>query len=212
MQSKKTRLLEILRQKSVSYGDFTLSSGKTSKYYVDAKRTTHDPEGVSLCGELVFGIIKRLGKKVSTVGGLTLGADPMQTSTIMEAFKHDYYLNGFTVRKEAKTHGKMKLLEGNLDKTDTVVILDDVITTGKSTLQAIDSVEKYGAEIAAVVALVDRLEGGTEAIKERGYEVHSVFTIDELLEKDKLGETNSNGESGQPQSTAGKGIFPKELV
>ena len=211
MRKKKLRLLEILRQKSVSYGHFTLSSGKTSTYYVDSKKTTYDPEGVFLCGELILEIIRNRAEKVSAVGGLTMGADPIVTSTIMTAFFKDYCLKGFSVRKEPKTHGKMKLLEGNLDETDRVVILDDVITTGTSTLKAIEAVNNFGAKIVSVVALVDRLEGGSVKIKNRGYHVTSVFTIDELLEKDSLREVK-NEESGDAANIIEKRIFQKELA
>ncbi len=192
MQSDKLRLLKILREKSVSYGEITLSSGKKSRYYVDSKLTTFDSGGVSLVGKLVFQIIKGKGEAISAVGGLTMGADPIAISTIIAALNENYPLKGFSVRKEAKKHGKRRLIEGNLDVEDKVVILDDVITTGTSTVKAIEAVREFGCDIIMVVALVDRLEGGTEKIREMGYEVNAIFTIDELLDSTKLGEINSN--------------------
>ncbi len=186
MQTEKSRLLKILREKSVSYGNFTLSSGTKSSYYIDAKLTTFDPRGVSLVGKLVFEIIKDKGKEVSAVGGLTMGADPIAISTIIAAMKEKYPLKGFSVRKEPKPHGKRKLIEGNLDIKDKVVILDDVVTRGASTEKAIQAVKDFGCDIVMVIALVDRLEGGTERIIKLGYDVYSIFTINDLLDSTKL--------------------------
>ena len=206
MQSDRLRLLEILREKSVSYGDYTLSSGKKSVYYVDSKLTTFDSRGVSLVGKLVFEIIKEKDKAISAVGGLTMGADPITISTIIAALNENYHLKGFSVRKEEKRHGKRKLIEGNIDVEDKVVILDDVITTGGSTVKAIKAVREFGCDIIMVIALVDRLEGGTEKIEELGYEVCPIFTINELLDSQKLGEVSSNG------NTQGSNIFIKQRV
>lgn len=212
MQSDKKRLLKILREKSVTYGDFTLSSGKKSSYYVDSKRTTFDPEGVSLVGKLIFEIIKNKGKKISAVGGLTMGADPMAISTIIAGLNEKYPIKGFSVRKEAKTHGKRKLIEGNLDIKDTILILDDVITTGSSTIKAIEAVREFGCNIIMVVALVDRREGGAEKIRKSGYEVQAIFTIDELLDSTKLEEANSNANSRDLNIFSEQRILRKELV
>lgn len=192
MQSDRQKLLKILREESVSYGDITLSSGKKSKYYVDSKLTTFDPEGISLTGKLVFEIIKSKGSEISAVGGLTMGADPIAISTIIAAINEDYPLKAFSVRKKAKSHGKKKLIEGNLNVNDKVVILDDVITTGTSTIEAIKAIRNFGCNIIMVVALVDRCEGGAEKIRKLGYDVHAVFTISDLLDSTKLGEINSN--------------------
>lgn len=210
MQNNKSRLLRILRDKSLSYGHFILSSGKESHYYVDSKLTTFDPEGVSLVGKLIFQIIQDKGVKVSAVGGLTMGADPMAVSTIIAALKSDCHLKGFSVRKEAKSHGKRRLIEGNLDVTDNVVILDDVITTGASTIKAIEAVREFGANIAMVVALVDRLEGGTEEIRKFGYDVDAIFTINDLLEPSRLKEANSHDESPEANSVSKQGVLRTE--
>lgn len=212
MQSDKSRLLKILREKSVSYGDFTLSSGRKSGYYVDSKLTTFDPEGVSLVGKLVFEIIKNKGEGISAVGGLTMGADPVAIATTIAAMNEKYPLKGFSVRKEAKPHGKRKLIEGNLDTKDKVVILDDVITTGTSTIKAINAVREFGCDIIAVVALVDRLEGGTEKIRKLGYDVHTIFTIDDLLDSTKLNEANSNGNSRESDIFSEQRLFRKQLI
>jgi len=207
MQSDKLWLLKILREKSVSYGEITLSSDKKSSYYVDSKLTTFDSGGVSLVGKLVFEIIKDKGREISAVGGLTMGADPIAISTIIAALNENYPLKGFSVRKEAKKHGKRKLIEGNLDVEDKVVILDDVITTGNSTVKAIEAVREFGCDIIMVVALVDRLEGGTEKIREMGYEVRAIFTIDDLLDSTKLGEINSNGNTQESNIFSEQGFL-----
>lgn len=212
MQSNELRLLNILREKSVSYGNITLSSGKKSSYYVDSKLTTFDPEGFCLVGKLVFEIIKDKDGEISAVGGLTMGADPIAISTIVAAFNEKYPLKGFSVRKEAKSHGKRKLIEGNLDIDDKVVILDDVITTGSSTIKAIEAIREFGCNIIMVVTLVDRCEGGTEKIKKLGYDVHTIFTIDDLLDLTKLEEVNSNANSGESNIFSKQGFFRKKLV
>jgi len=204
MSKNISSLLEILKNKSVSYGDFTLSSGKKSKYYIDSKKTTFDAEGATLAGEIFFERIKSLPAKVDTIGGLTLGADQIAISTIITALRQDTFLKAFTVRKEPKEHGMKKYIEGNLSESDKVVIIDDVITTGSSTIKAIDAVEKAGAKIIRVIALVDRCEGGRENIVKRGYEVDSIFTIDQLLDKKKY----LNSENGFGKSN----IFNKEGV
>ena len=214
MQTDKLRLLKILREKSVSYGHFTLSSGRKSSYYVDSKLTTFDPGGVSLVGKLVFEIIKDKGEEISAVGGLTMGADPIAISTIIAALNEKYSLKGFSVRKEAKPHGKRKLIEGNLDTKDKVVILDDVITTGASTIKAIKAVREFGCDIIMVVALVDRLEGGAEKIRKLGHDVHTIFTIDDLLDLTKLKEVNSEAlrDSRESNIFSKQGFFRKQLV
>jgi len=212
MQTYKLRLLKILREKSVSYGHFTLSSGRKSSYYVDSKLTTFDPEGVYLVGKLVFEIIKDKGEEISAVGGLTMGADPIAISTIIAALNEKYSLKGFSVRKEAKLHGKRKLIEGNLDTKDKVIILDDVITTGASTIKAIKAVREFGCDIIMVVALVDRLEGGAEKIRKLGCDVHTIFTIDDLLDSTKLKEVNSNGNSRESNIFSKQGFLRKQLV
>lgn len=197
MKTEKLTLLRILKEKSVSFGHFTLSSGKKSSYYVDSKLTTFDAKGISLIGKQVFQIIKSKNEHISAVGGLTMGADPIAISTIIAALNENYPLKGFSMRKEAKLHGKQKLLEGNLDVTDNVVILDDVITTGNSTIKAIEAVEQYGSNIIMVIALVDRCEGGVEKINKLGYDVHAIFTINDLIDTEKIKEVNSNvNESG----------------
>ena len=178
---KKKRLLEILKKKSVSYGNFTLSSGKKSYYYVDSKLSTYDPEGIILAGQIMYEMVKN--SDVTAIGGLTMGADPLVISSIMAGYTDDRMIKGFSVRKEAKSHGKKKLIEGNLDISDKVVVIDDVITT---------AVEEFGAKIITIISLVDRQEGGKEKIGERGYFVNSIFTIDELIDLNEIERIKNN--------------------
>jgi len=174
------RLEEILLKLSFKVGSFTLASGKTSDYYVDCRTTTLDAEGADLTARLLFGRIQSLKQKVDSVGGLTLGADPMTAALIVRSWLEGAPLRGFIVRKEAKGHGRGRLIEGNLQKGDAVVILEDVVTTGGSALQAIAAAEAEGAKVIEVMALVDREEGGREALQAKGYPLFALFTAGEL--------------------------------
>ena len=174
------RLQEILLAQSFKVGAFTLSSGKSSDYYVDCRTTTLDPEGADVSARLLFARVKELKTKVDAVGGLTLGADPMTAALIVRSWQEKQPLRGFIVRKEAKAHGRGRRVEGNLRKSDQVVILEDVVTTGGSALQAIEAVEAEGATVVEVMALVDREEGGREALSAKGYPLFALFTASEL--------------------------------
>jgi len=182
-----TELLRLLKEKSVCEGSFTLASGAHSDLYVDAKLTTLDPRGAHLVGEVGWRLVKenaeRLNLHVDAIGGLTMGADPIALSVGISALQHDpaTTLQTFTVRKTAKSHGRHKLIEGNFSRGDSVVVVDDVITTGGSTLQAIEAVETSGGHVAFVLVLVDRLEGGRQAIEQRGHKVVSIFTREDVV-------------------------------
>jgi orotate phosphoribosyltransferase len=182
----KEQLRALLQEKSVCHGNFTLASGAKSDFYVDARVTTFDPRGACLIGELGWQLVKetasKLGRRVNAIGGLTLGADPVALSIGMAAQLEDPStpLQVFTVRKSVKEHGRLKRIEGNFSPGDSVVVVDDVITTGGSTIQAIDAIEEAGGHIAFVVVLVDREEGGREAIERRGHMVVPIFTRSDL--------------------------------
>ena len=183
----RAELLDLLTAKSVCRGSFTLASGAKSDLYVDAKLTTLDPRGAMLVGRVGWQLIKETaaarGVRVDSMGGLTMGADAIALSIGIAAHLEDSgaSVQTFTVRKSPKAHGRTKLIEGNFASGNSVVVIDDVITTGGSTLQAIDAVEAEGGRVAFVLALVDRLEGGREAIEQRGHQVVAIFTRADVL-------------------------------
>jgi orotate phosphoribosyltransferase len=187
--SLKEQLRALLQKKSIYRGEFTLASGAKSDFYVDARLTTLDPRGACLIGEVGWELVKetasKLGKKrVNAIGGLTMGADPVALSIGIAAQRQDSSspLQVFTVRKIAKEHGRQKRIEGNFSSGDLVVVVDDVITTGGSTIQAIDAIEEAGGQIAFVIVLVDREEGGRANIEKRGYRVVPIFTRADLTD------------------------------
>lgn len=179
-------LLQLLRRKSVRFGDFTLASGAKSDFYVDCRVTTMDAVGARLIGELGWDLIRRVaaerGVVVEAVGGLTMGADPVALAVAIASGREGAGgpLHAFAVRKTAKSHGLGRLVEGNFAAGQTVVVVDDVITTGGSTLQAIDAIEKEGGKVAFVMALVDREEGGRANIEARGVPVYALATKSQL--------------------------------
>ena len=189
-QTPKEQLLEILKEKSVCRGTFTLASGARSDLYIDAKQTTGDPEALILIGRVGWQLVSQtaaaLQTRVDSIGGLTIGADAIAFSIGIFSKLDDpsSTLQTFIVRKEAKTHGRHKLVEGNFSAGHSVVIVDDVITTGGSTLQAIDAIEAAGGNIAFVIVLVDRQEGGRENIEKRGHKVVPIFTRADLIGAD----------------------------
>ncbi|MFN2601270.1 MAG: orotate phosphoribosyltransferase [Gemmatimonadaceae bacterium] len=174
-------LVQLLAQKSLKRGQFTLASGKISDIYIDVRMTSMSPEGLSQIGPLALQAIRATGWSVDSIGGMTLGADPITYAISYASSLNGPSLRAFTVRKDAKLHGTGKMIEGPFTQGDRVVIVEDVITTGNSALQAINTVRKAGGQIKGVLALVDRKEGGLEAIEREGYSVISLTTIDELI-------------------------------
>jgi orotate phosphoribosyltransferase len=166
--SLEAELLAILAAKSICHGNFTLASGAQSDLYVDAKLTTSDPRAALLVGRVGWKLVKETAAarnvRVDSIGGLTMGADWMALSIGIAAHLEspETDIKTFSVRKSAKKHGRHKLIEGNFSKGDSVVVVDDVITTGGSTLQAIKAIEDAGGHVAFVIVLVDREEGGRE--------------------------------------------------
>lgn len=186
----KSKLLSFLREKSIFHGNFVLSSGAKSSYYVDCKLTTLDPEGAWLVGQVMYSLIQSEALaqhvEINSVGGLTMGADPIALAVGMYSFfaKDIPPLHTFIVRKTPKSHGQTKLIEGNFKRGDIVVVIDDVVTRGDSTITAINAVEKEGGKVAFVAVLVDRQEGGRQKIEDLGYHVISAFERDELIQTD----------------------------
>jgi orotate phosphoribosyltransferase len=187
MNELRTELLGLLRAKSVFHGDFTLSSGAKSKYYVDCRLTTLDARGAWLIGQLMHALIRREEQarkiRIDAVGGLTMGADPVALATgMISARAGDAEpLRIFCVRKAPKGHGQTKLIEGNFKAGDTVVVVDDVVTSGNSTIAAINAVTQEGGKVAFAAVLVDRQEGGRERIEAMGYPLLALFQREELL-------------------------------
>lgn len=182
MTDPRDRLLTLLTQKSFLYSQepaFKLASGKMSSFYVNCKKTTYDPEGIDLVGKAFFALAEKYAP--DAVGGLTLGADPIAVATAGESFRRGLPMKAFVVRKQVKEHGTKSPIEGDLQKGDQVLILEDVITTGGSALEAIKSAREFGLTILAVAALVDRQEGGRERLEAEGLKVESVFTKDEVF-------------------------------
>ena len=179
----KARLKELLIEKSVKYSDtpvFKLASGSMSDFYVDCRKVTHNAEGKYLIGNMIFDLIQAL--PVDAIGGLTLGADPIASAVAYTAFLNKKKINSFVIRKERKEHGLKKLVEGDVQPGDRVVIVDDVITTGGSTIRAIEAAREEGLEVVKAVVLVDREEGGREEIVKYISSVEALFTKTELME------------------------------
>jgi orotate phosphoribosyltransferase len=175
------RLFSLLADRSARRGQFTLASGRQSTLYIDARLTTMSPEGLALIGPLALDALSRAGWRVDAIGGLTLGADPISYAISYASAERATPLRAFTVRKEAKAHGTGKLIEGPFRAGDRVAIVEDVITTGGSALKAIEAVRTAEGVITGVLALVDREEGGREAIERAGVPVMALATATEIL-------------------------------
>lgn len=192
------QLRTLLLRKSVFRGKFTLSSGQTSDYYLDCRLTTLDPEGAVLTGHTILELLEEHGIEAEAIGGPTIGADPIVTAVAAVSFLEGKPLPAFLVRKDRKGHGRQKQIEGlELRKGVKVVIVDDVCTTGGSTLEALSAAEEAGLKVVAVLSLVDREEGGSAKIREK-YPYYAVFTARELLED----QTAADPESGRPERTS----------
>jgi orotate phosphoribosyltransferase len=182
----KERLIELIIEKAFKYSEepvFKLVSGSMSNYYFNCKAVTLYPEGVYLIGNLFFDLIKNLD--IKGIGGLTLGADPIAYAVAYTSYLKNKPVEAFVVRKTAKSHGTMQWIEGNIKSGDRVAIVDDVITTGKSTIEAITRAKEVGLEIVKVIALIDRQEGGREAIETLSHKIESIITRDEVMERYK---------------------------
>jgi orotate phosphoribosyltransferase len=178
-EARRERLLVLLRQRAVKLGDFTLASGRKSHYYIDGRLVTLDSEGSYLIARCVLDLIARERIDATWIGGLTMGADPIAAATAAVSHAEGAPLSAFLVRKEAKTHGTGRKVEGGLPAGARVVIVDDVVTTAGSTLQAIAAAEEMGCEVAAVICVIDREEGGREAL--RRHRFYPLFVVSELV-------------------------------
>lgn len=179
----KKQLIQLILEKAFKYSEepvFKLVSGRMSNYYFNCKAVTLHPEGMYLIGNIIFDMIQESGAK--GIGGLTLGADPIAGAVTYTSYLRKKPVEAFVVRKNAKAHGTMQWIEGNIIAGDKVVVVDDVITTGKSTIEAITRAKEGGLEVVKVIALVDRQEGGKENIEALGHKVETVVTREEVME------------------------------
>lgn len=176
--AQRARLLELLKQLSYVEGEVVLASGKVSNFYVDCRQTSLHPEGAWLIGRIFDALIARMEPYPHAVGGMTMGADPLVTATSVASFERGRPVTAFLIRKEPKGHGLKKWIEGRSDIPDgsRVVLLEDVVTTGGSTLKAIQACRDENLLVEDVFCLVDRLEGGAEAINAEGVRLTPLFT------------------------------------
>jgi orotate phosphoribosyltransferase len=178
----RAELVRLLAERSVKFGEFTLSSGKRSDYYLDARLTTMSPEGLRAVGSAGLSALRDGGWEADAVGGLTMGADPVAYAmAFASALVGERLLRAFSVRKDVKTHGTRRRIEGPFRDDDRVVIVEDVITTGASALTAAAAAEHENARVIGVLAVLDREEGGRNAIETQGYPVITLATAREVI-------------------------------
>ena len=179
------QLKHLLLERSVRFGNFTLSSGGSSTYYIDARRTTMSAEGQVLVGRVGYEIVSQSGLEPTHLGGLTMGADPISYAIAHRSHLEGPPLDGFSVRKEAKHHGTGNRVEGGLDPSSRCLVIEDTLTTGKSTLSAVEALREHGVTVVGVLALVDRSDNAEELFREIGLPLLSFFPVKELLEKNQ---------------------------
>jgi orotate phosphoribosyltransferase len=170
-------LIALVRHKALKFGTFTLASGKKASYYLDGKQVTLDPNGARLIAEGLLDLLEGRPDRPAAVGGMSIGADPITSSVVTMSAVRGTPLLGFMVRKEPKGHGTNQYLEGPVAPGMTAVIVEDVVTTGGSSLAAIERAEQFGLKIAGVLAVIDRMEGGAEAFTQRGLWFASLLDI-----------------------------------
>ncbi|MBF0328881.1 MAG: orotate phosphoribosyltransferase [Nitrospirae bacterium] len=181
----KTELIGIIKERSYQCSDepiYKLASGGVSKFYFNMKKTTMSPDGMFIIGKLIFEKIKELGLSPDGIGGLTLGADPIAYAVAGHSYQMKEPIKAFVIRKEPKGHGLMLPVEGNVDPGNHVVIIDDVVTTGGSTIKAIKAARDFGLIVDAVIVLIDRCEqNGRQNIEALDCAVHDILNIRDFL-------------------------------
>lgn len=183
MSSSIDDLQQLLADRSARRGKFTLSSGRESTLYIDARLTTMSPEGLVLIGRLGLESLRQHGWDIQAIGGLTLGADPVAFAVAYTSASTPRPIRAFTVRKEPKGHGAGRLVEGPVAAGDRVAIVEDVITTGASALRAVSAIRAMGSTVVGVLAVVDREEGGREALEKEGLAVVALTTATQIVER-----------------------------
>jgi orotate phosphoribosyltransferase len=177
--NEKDRLRQMLLDRSMRFGEFVLSSGATSSYYIDVRKTSLHPEGLKLIARAFWEVLSQ--DHITAVGGLTMGADPLGAGVMLHSQDVGKPIEGFLVRRSSKDHGMKGQVEGNLAGHKRVAILDDVITSGESSLIAAEAAESYKAEVVRVLAVVDRGQGAAQIFQQRGLPYTALFSIGELL-------------------------------
>lgn len=180
--TNRERLRDLLVHRSVRLGDFTLASGAKSDYYIDARLTTMSAQGQLLIGEVAWALIRESGLQPTHVGGLTLGADPISYAIAHRSALEGSPVDAFTVRKQAKDHGTGQLIEGGLPATGRALMIEDTMTTGRSTMKAVEAVRANGTEIVGVLTIVDRSDGAEAMFRAEGLPLLSIFTGNELVD------------------------------
>ncbi|WP_437187171.1 orotate phosphoribosyltransferase [Planctomicrobium sp. SH668] len=174
----KATLCDLFRERALKFGDFTLASGKKATYYLDGKQITLHARGLKLVSE---GLLELLDSgEIDAVGGMSIGADPIVAGVLSAAADKSRDLLGFLVRKESKGHGTNKFVEGPLQPGMKVAIVEDVVTTGGSSLLAVDRVEEFGCKVIQVLAIIDRMEGGAKNFAARNIPFQSLLTIEDF--------------------------------
>lgn len=172
------RLLDLVNEHAVIHGDFVLTSGKKSTYYIDGKLLSLMPDGLSCLARTILEMIQ--DDDIDAVGGMTLGADPIIGAVVALSQEEGRPLKGLIVRKERSGHGRGKRIEGPLTPGMKVVVIEDVVTTGSSSLKAIEALEEAECKIVKVITLVDRLQGGRDNFESKGYKFTAIFTLEDL--------------------------------
>ena len=182
MHYDKELLKDLVRKHALQFGNFTLASGKQASFYLDCRKVTLHPQGANLIASGLLDLVldKSQGNPPDSVGGLAIGADPITASMVVHAGLRNLPMLGFMVRKEAKTHGTGKLVEGPVESGMSCVIVEDVITSGGSALKAAESAKDYGLKVLGIYGVIDRLEGGRQAIELAGYRLETLLTINDV--------------------------------
>jgi orotate phosphoribosyltransferase len=177
-QFDRQRLIELVQAHALQFGNFTLASGKQASFYLDCRKLTLHPQGAN---QIAAGMLELLANRMpNAIGGMAIGADPISAATITVAGQRGLELMGFIVRKEAKQHGTGRQVEGPVQPGMSAVIVEDVVTSGGSALKAVDAARDFGLQVDTILAVVDRLEGGREAIEAAGLKLHTLLTVRDL--------------------------------
>lgn len=191
MSAPKAQLKRLIAERAVQFGEFVLSSGQKSDYYVDLRLITLDPQGAYLTAKV---LLETIGADVDAVGGPTTAADPIAGAVAAVAGSDGRAVRGFMVRKEPKAHGMQKRVEGPLEPEMRVVIVDDTVTTATQMISAAQAVEKeLGCEVKKLLCVIDRLQSARKNVEEAGYVFEAVFTIEELLEEKRKKSKSASG-------------------